>query len=118
LVISPLFLTPFSFFFDKKIKKGSILQNALILYKRLILKEEYFEAHEVLEEEWHKIRKSDNNLKWALKGLINAAVALELKKRKRNNFKKVWNTFEKYSDYYKLDKTIYDISEFVKKYKP
>jgi predicted metal-dependent hydrolase len=91
---------------------------ALVEYRKLISNGNYFEAHEVLEEEWHKIRKTDNKLKWALKGLINAAVAMELKKRNRNSYVKVWNNFEKYEKYYNLDENIKKTAEFVKKYKP
>jgi predicted metal-dependent hydrolase len=92
--------------------------NALAEYRKLIISGAYFEAHEVLEEEWHKIRKTDNDLKWALKGLINAAVAMELKKRKRDGYQLVWKNFEKYEKYYDMDKNIKETAEFVKKYKP
>jgi predicted metal-dependent hydrolase len=90
----------------------------LFEFRELIIRGEYFEAHEVLEEEWHKIRKTDNDLKWALKGLINAAVAMELKKRNRNNYNRVWKNFEKYEKYYDLDLNIKKTAEFVKKYRP
>ncbi|WP_024787863.1 MULTISPECIES: DUF309 domain-containing protein [unclassified Lebetimonas] len=90
----------------------------LEIFKELIIKEKYFEAHEILEAEWHKIRKMDNDLKWALKGLINAAVAMELKKRKRDGYKLVWKNFEKYEKYYDLDENIKKTAEFVRKYKP
>jgi predicted metal-dependent hydrolase len=92
--------------------------KALLKYKELIIKGDYFEAHEVLEKEWHKIRKTDNDLKWALKGLINAAVAMELKKRNRKNYNRVWKNFEKYEKFYNLNPKIRETSEFVKKYKP
>jgi predicted metal-dependent hydrolase len=94
------------------------LAYSLEKFKELIIEGKYFEAHEVLEEEWHKIRKSDNDLKWALKGLINAAVAMELKKRKRVRFFVAWRNFEKYEKYYLLDENIKLLAEFVKKYKP
>lgn len=56
----------------------------------------YYDAHELLEENlWDKNSKSDLNLYY--KGLINAAVAMELIKRGRiNQGKKVWKTFLKY----------------------
>ena len=92
--------------------------KVLLKYRELIINKKYFEAHEVIEEEWHKIRKTDNDLKWALKGLINAAVAMELKKRNRNGYKKVWKNFEKYEKYYNLRDDIKKIAEFVKNYKP
>jgi predicted metal-dependent hydrolase len=94
------------------------VREILIKFKKLIINGKYFEAHEVLEEEWHKIRKTDNDLKWALKGLINAAVAMELKKRDRNNYGKVWNNFEKYEKFYYLNEDIKKTAEFVKNYKP
>jgi predicted metal-dependent hydrolase len=94
------------------------VQEILTKFKKLIINGKYFEAHEVLEEEWHKIRKTDNDLKWALKGLINAAVAMELKKRDRNNYGKVWNNFEKYEKFYSLNEDIKQTAEFVKNYKP
>ncbi|WP_172413487.1 DUF309 domain-containing protein [Lebetimonas natsushimae] len=91
---------------------------SLVEYKKLIINGNYFEAHEVLEDEWHKIRKTNNDLKWALKGLINAAVAMELKRRKRDGYSLVWKNFEKYEKYYNLDENIKETAEFVKKYKP
>jgi hypothetical protein len=94
------------------------LTYSLEEFKRLIKDGKFYNAHEVLEEEWHKIRKTDNDLKWALKGLINAAVSMELKKRKRLGFNIVWKNFEKYEKYYDLNEKIKEISEFVKKYKP
>jgi predicted metal-dependent hydrolase len=88
-------------------------------YVELIKKGEYFDAHEVLEEIWQDLRKTDNEIQWAYKGLINAAVALELKKRKRPEYvyKKVWGNFEKYKKFYKLNEKILKTSYFVEKYK-
>ena len=56
----------------------------------------YFKAHELLEYNlWKKDDKSDRNLYF--KGLINAAVAMELIKRgKVEQGKKVWKTYLKY----------------------
>jgi hypothetical protein len=73
----------------------------LKLFKVLILKKEYFKAHEVLEEVWQKIRKSNNEFAFSLKGLINGAVALELIKRKRRSFKVPLKNFYKYKHFYK-----------------
>jgi len=89
-------------------------------FKMYILDKKYFEAHEVLEEVWQKLRKKDNNLKWAYKGLINAAVSLELKKRKRDKivYIQVWRNFEKYKQYYDLNKEIKEISLFIEQFKP
>jgi len=56
----------------------------------------YFEAHELLETElWEKGNKDPKNLYY--KGLINAAVAMELIKRgKKEQGKRVWKTYLKY----------------------
>ena len=94
--------------------------NVLEKYKKLIIDGEYFEAHEVLEEEWHKVRKTDDYIRWAYKGLINAAVSLELKKRKRDFlvYKQVWLNFEKYKKYYDINEEIKKTAEFIENYKP
>jgi len=60
------------------------LKSALILYKKLLDSEEYFEAHEVLEEAWHPLRKSNHPLKNLAKGLINGAICFEHIKRNRD----------------------------------
>ena len=94
--------------------------NVLEKYKQLIIDGEYFEAHEVLEEEWHKVRKTEDDIRWAYKGLINAAVSLELKKRKRDLlvYKQVWLNFEKYKEYYDINEEIKKTAEFIENYKP
>ena len=94
--------------------------SVLEIYKQYIINGKYFEAHEALEEVWQELRKTDNEIQWAYKGLINAAVALELKKRKRDKkvYIAVWNNFEKYRDYYSLTEKIYNISKFMEKFKP
>jgi len=92
----------------------------MILYefKMLILKSEYYKAHEILEEYWHTIRKTNNPYKNVYRGFINAAVAMELKKRGKNNYKKVWQTYEKYKPLYKEKKEFIEIMEFLDKLKP
>ena len=40
------------------------LEGALKAYLLLLDKEEYFEAHEVLEEAWHPLRLKDHPLKF------------------------------------------------------
>ena len=87
-------------------------------FKLLINKEEFFEAHEILEEYWHTIRKTSNPYKNAYRGFINAAVALELKKRGRNNYKKVWNTYEKYRPLYLQKLEFLEIMKFLDTKKP
>jgi len=65
----------------------------------------YFKAHELLEENlWIKNDKSKKNLYY--KGLVNAAVAMELIKRgKIEQGKKVWKTYLKYKidSFYELN---------------
>ncbi len=53
------------------------LQAALRRYRLLMLEGEYFEAHEVLEEAWHPLRRADDPRRHLAKGLINAAIAFE-----------------------------------------
>jgi len=86
-------------------------------FKFLILKERFYEAHEVLEEFWHTIRKTDNPYKNVYRGFINAAVAMELKKRGRN-YEKVWKTYEKYKPLYLQKEEFIEIMEFLDSKKP
>jgi hypothetical protein len=86
----------------------------LKLFKVYILKKEYFEAHEILEEAWQKIRKSNNKHKLVLRGLINSAVAMELIKRGRDSYHRPWGNFLKYSNLYKGD--FLEVALFIKKY--
>ncbi len=76
------------------------LEGALKEYLQLLDEEKYFEAHEVLEEAWHPLRKADHPLKNLLKGLINGAIAFEHIKRDRNDAdkkaKKVMASFDRY----------------------
>ena len=80
------------------------LEGALKSYLRLMEEEEYFEAHEVLEEAWHPLRLADHPLKNLLKGLINGAVAFEHLKRNRNDAgrkaRQVMVSFEKHKGLY------------------
>jgi len=63
------------------------LEGALRNYIELLEKEEYFQAHEVLEEAWHPLRLKKDPLANLLKGLINGAIAFEHIKRHRGNVK-------------------------------
>lgn len=82
------------------LKMNYDLEGALKAYLLLLDKEEYFEAHEVLEEAWHPLRKADHPLKNLAKGLINGAIAFEHIKRNRNDAnrkaKKVMASFDRY----------------------
>ncbi len=63
----------------------------------MILEEKFVEAHEVLEEDWKKLKKTKPITSNILKGFINAATALALYKRgNQEGFKRVWKTFLKY----------------------
>ena len=61
------------------------LDGALKEYLRLLNEEEYFQAHEVLEEAWHPLRLNNHPLKNLAKGLINGAITFEHIKRNRDN---------------------------------
>ncbi len=63
----------------------------------LIKNEDFYEAHEVLEDVWFPYRKSKEPKILVLKGFINASVALELNRLgRKKNAQKVWGTYEKY----------------------
>jgi len=62
-------------------KENYSLENALIKYIQLLDTKDYFDAHEVLEEAWHPLRKSKHPLANLVKGFINASIALEHLKR-------------------------------------
>jgi predicted metal-dependent hydrolase len=82
------------------LKMNNDLEGALKVYLRLMNEEEYFEAHEVLEEAWHPLRLSNHPLKNLAKGLINGAIAFEHLKRDRHNAdnkaRKVIASFERH----------------------
>jgi len=87
-------------------------------FKGLILQKKYYEAHEVLEEYWHTIRKTSHPYKNAYRGFINAAVAMELKKRGRDSYKRVWKTYEKYRNLYMQKDEFTNLMQFLDKNKP
>jgi hypothetical protein len=76
------------------------LEGALKEYLDLLDKEEYFEAHEVLEEAWHPLRLNNHSLKNLVKGFINGAITFEHIKRNRKNMKdkaqRVIASYERY----------------------
>ena len=74
------------------------LEGALKAYLKLMDEEEYFEAHEVLEEAWHPLRsQSGHPLKNLVKGLINGAVSFEhLKRNKQDAGRKALRVMESY----------------------
>ena len=86
-------------------------------FKKLIVEQKYFEAHEILEEIWHPMRKSLHPERDIIRGFINAAVSLELKKRGRNNYLKVWKTYEKHKNKINNNKLYEDLAMFLDNYK-
>lgn len=63
------------------LRESEDLRGALVIYLDLMEQQAYFDAHEVLEEAWHPLRKRKDPLRNLVKGLINAAVAFEHIKR-------------------------------------
>lgn len=84
------------------LKENHDLEGALHEYLLLLEQEAYFDAHEVLEEAWHPLRKSKHPLRNLAKGLINGAIAFEHLKRDRENAaelaRRVITSFERYKD--------------------
>ena len=76
------------------------LEGAIKHYLQLLEEEEYFEAHEVMEEAWHPLRLKKDPLANLAKGLINGAITFEHIKRNRKNLKskaqKVIASFERH----------------------
>lgn len=76
------------------------LEGALKEYLKLLDAEEYFEAHEVMEEAWHPLRLKKHPLANLAKGLINGAITFEHIKRNRENAadkaKRVIASFERH----------------------
>lgn len=74
--------------------------NAIKQFLEVVEKNEFVEGHEVLEADWHRLKKLPESLDEAkiLKGLINASTALALAcKGKKEGAKRVWQTYEKYA---------------------
>jgi predicted metal-dependent hydrolase len=82
------------------LKMNEDLEDALRVYLRLLNEEEYFEAHEVLEEGWHPLRLREDPLANLVKGLINAVIAFEHIKRNKSRARakahKVLASFERH----------------------
>ena len=73
------------------------LEGALKVYLELLDTEEYFEAHEVLEEAWHPLRLKKHPLANLAKGFINGAIAFEhIKRDSKNAHKKAKRVMESY----------------------
>jgi len=63
-------------------------------------KENFVEAHELLEDEWKDYKKAgEKNKAKAVQGLINGATSLALFRKNRiDAYKKIWKVFEKYEN--------------------
>jgi len=70
-------------------KENEDLAGALRHYRELLEQGEYYEAHEVLEEAWHPLRRRGDERRNLAKGLINAAVAFEHLRRNRPKSRRV-----------------------------
>jgi len=81
------------------------LEGAINEYLRLLDEEEYFEAHEVMEEAWHPLRLKEHPLANLAKGFINAAIGFEhIKRNKKNASKKAKKVMESYERHIHLCK--------------
>ena len=73
---------------------------AIEQFLEVVENDEFVEGHEVLEVDWHRLKKlpeHENEAK-ILKGLINASTALALaSKGKKEGADRVWQTYEKYA---------------------
>lgn len=73
------------------------LEGAIKEYMKLLDEEEYFEAHEVMEEAWHPLRLKKHPLANLAKGFINGAIAFEhIKRDSKNAHKKARRVMESY----------------------
>ncbi|MFK5975650.1 MAG: DUF309 domain-containing protein [Sulfurovum sp.] len=83
---------------------NSDIEGVLREYIKFLKEEEYFEAHEVLEESWHYLRSIKSPLVNLVKGLINGAIAFEHIKRDKKNAsikaKKVIISYDRYKGLY------------------
>jgi len=73
------------------------LEGAIKVYLDLLERQEYFEAHEVMEEAWHPLRLKEHPLANLAKGFINAAIGFEhIKRNRKNAHKKARRVMESY----------------------
>jgi hypothetical protein len=102
------------------------MEEALSIYLILLEQGQYFDAHEVLEEAWHPLRKSNHPLKNLVKGFINGAIAFEHIKRDQSDAQRkattVYKSFEKHKhllvegiEHYALFKIACDKVEYLHK---
>jgi uncharacterized protein len=99
--------------------------EALTSYMELMRSEEYFEAHEVLEEVWHPLRRSGDTRRDIVRGYINAAVSFEHIKRDRGDVKSkaltTMSAYERYKDFHhesvELERLFGEMEELVERIK-
>lgn len=85
------------------LKENHNLKEALEEYIQLLNKNEFFDAHEVLEEAWHPLRKAKHPQRNLVKGLINASIAFEhIKRDKEEAQRKAHTVFKSYLKYKSL----------------
>jgi len=89
------------------------LEGAIKEYLKLLEVEEYFEAHEVMEEAWHPLRLKKHPLANLTKGFINAAIGFEHIKRNRKNVSikanRVMESYDRHIHLCKEDIVFYDL---------
>lgn len=74
--------------------------TAIAHFIEVVSRDQFVEGHEVLETEWHRLKKIPEQEDEAkiLKGLINASTALALAcQGKAEGAQRVWQTYEKYA---------------------
>jgi hypothetical protein len=75
------------------------MKQAIQNFLRLVEKNDFLEAHEILEDNWRTYKNTPHlrDESFLIKGLINGATALVLQQLQRESSAyKVWNTFKKY----------------------
>ncbi|OQX60261.1 MAG: hypothetical protein B5M52_00520 [Helicobacteraceae bacterium 4484_230] len=78
-------------------EEADLLRQRLNNFVHMVQNNHFYDAHETLEYSWKALRIEHPDEAKILKGLINGATALELKKRGREDASlRVWKTFEKY----------------------
>ncbi len=81
------------------------------IFIEMIKKEQFIEAHEILEEDWKRLKITDPIKSNILKGFINGATAFALyKKGNIKGYERVWKTFLKYEKL--IDKNLNDFLLF------
>ena len=90
------------------------MQHKLKQFVQLIKEQQFYKAHEVLEELWFPHRRSNEPKILIIKGFINASVALELQRLgRRENALKVWQNYLKYKKLIKNDPLFEEVATFL-----